>query len=52
MAIKDLCEGDLFELRGKLWEVINFSIKALTVRSENGEISALPRNAEILVEIQ
>lgn len=51
MSIKELKQGQIFELKGKIWEVIGFSKDTIRVISENDEMSSLPINCEIIVEV-
>ena len=50
MAVNDLCEGDMFEIRGKLWEVIGYTPSTIRVKGENGEMSSIPTKSKILVQ--
>ena len=49
MAISELCQGDIFQIKGKLWEVVSCSENTLRVKSENGEISSIGINSKVIV---
>lgn len=51
MAARNLEMNDLFRFKGKLWEVIGFKERTILVRSENEELSSLPIDSGIVVEI-
>ena len=50
MPIKDLGQGAIFMFRGKIWEVTGASVKNIQIKSENGDISSVPVDCEIMVE--
>lgn len=49
MAIRELTQGQMFEFKGKIWEVIGASTEKIRIQSENGDISSVPVDCDIQV---
>jgi len=49
--ISDLTQNEIFEFKGIMWKVTGASLKNIHIQSDEGYVSAVPLDCDIMVRV-